>query len=400
MKKLILFMMIWLLCLAGSAMAVQQVTEDYGPVVEQITERAERAVANYNPAEGVMVGNEFSRLYFDVFETAGMEFTLGLKDNAFMLEIESGFSQITSQAMRGAPKEDIEKSWAELKKNLDYAVEHYSNSDGTGFWGQVVQSFFILFREGMEAMLVVAALVAYLRRSGFPDKIKVIWYGVGLALVASVGMAWLLGVLISASGASQEALEGGTMLLAAVVLIYVSYWLTAKRSADRWQAFIKDQMDEALSKGSLLALGFIAFLAVFREGAETILFYQALMGGTTANHQAIWVGMAIAAGGLLVIYLLVRVLSVRLPYGMFFAATAVLLFGMAFVFVGQGIMELQVSGLIPTNRIDGLPMITWLGIFPTFETLVGQLIVLAMLPIGWLVMKFKSNKDVPQPVAG
>ncbi len=400
MKKLILFMMIWLLCLAGSAMAVQQVTEDYGPVVEQITERAERAVANYNPAEGVMVGNEFSRLYFDVFETAGMEFTLGLKDNAFMLEIESGFSQITSQAMRGAPKEDIEKSWAELKKNLDYAVEHYSNSDGTGFWGQVVQSFFILFREGMEAMLVVAALVAYLRRSGFPDKIKVIWYGVGLALVASVGMAWLLGVLISASGASQEALEGGTMLLAAVVLIYVSYWLTAKRSADRWQAFIKDQMDEALSKGSLLALGFIAFLAVFREGAETILFYQALMGGTTANNQAIWVGMAAAAGGLLIVYLLVRLLSVRLPYGMFFTATAVLLFGMAFVFVGQGIMELQVSGLIPTNRIDGLPMITWLGIFPTFETLVGQLIVLGMLPIGWLVMKFKSNKNVPQPVAG
>jgi high-affinity iron transporter len=252
-------------------------------------------------------------------------------------------------------------------------------------------------------MLVVAALVAYLRRSGYPDKVAVIWRGVALALAASVGAAWLLNSVVKASGAGKEAMEGMTMLLAAVVLVYVSYWLTAKSDADRWQAFIKEKMDKAISRGSMFALGFVAFLAVFREGAETILFYQALMAGSGGPLTAIWVGMVIAAIALVGVYLLVRLASIHLPLGLFFGATAVLLYAMAFVFTGNGILELQVAGLITTTRLEGWPMISWLGIFPTWETTISQLLVLAPLPLGWLWLKkgrAGAGKIAPPAKAG
>lgn len=388
--------MIILLLLVFSAVpaavhAAQGVTGNYGPVVADIVTRGDAAIGSYTPATSVLTGNEFSRIYFDVFEASGMEFTLRLKDSSFMLRIESGFSLLTSQAMRGESKAELEKSWISLKKDLDYAVAHYSSGE-QGFSGRVMQSFVILFREGVEAMLVVAALVAYLRRSGYADKVKVIWLGVAWALAASVAAAWLLSSVVKASGANQEALEGITMLIAAGVLLYVSYWLTAKRDADRWQAFIKEKMDQAMGRGSLFALGLVAFLAVFREGAETILFYRALIGGVPGRLDAIWVGMALAAAALVLVYLLVKIASIRLPLGLFFGGTAILLFAMAFVFTGQGILELQVSSLVRTTRFEGWPMVSWLGIFPTRETVLGQAAVLSLLPLGWLWMQWRSRK--------
>ncbi len=397
--------LLFMVCMAlpGGVRAAQGVTENYGPVVAEIVRRGDAGMAEYSPGAGVVAGNLFSRLYFDVFESSGMEFTLSLKDKAFMLKVESGFSLVISQAMRGEARDVVDKSWTDLKTNLDYAVQHYSSGEEQSFSGKVMQSFIILFREGVEAMLVVAALVAYLRRSGYPDKVAVIWRGVALALAASVGAAWLLNSVVKASGADQEAMEGMTMLLAAAVLVYVSYWLTAKRDADRWQAFIKEKMDKAISRGSMFTLGFVAFLAVFREGAETILFYQALMAGSAGSLTAIWVGMAIAAIALVVVYLLVRLASIRLPLGLFFGATAVLLYAMAFVFTGNGILELQVAGLIDTTRLEGWPMISWLGIFPTWETTIGQLLVLALLPLGGLWLKkgrAGAGKVAPPAKAG
>ncbi|WP_309386457.1 FTR1 family iron permease [Cerasicoccus frondis] len=374
--------------------AEQGLTENYGPVVAAIVERGDAAMAVYSPATATATGNEFSRLYFDVFEGSGMEFTLNLKSSNAMLKIESGFSLIISQCMRSEPKESIEATWKQMKVDMDYAVQHYSSGEeAPSFWGRVVQSFLILFREGIEAMLVVAALVAYLRRSGYSDKVKVIWWSCGLALIASVAAAWLLTSVIQASGANQEVIEGVTMLIAALVLVYVSYWLTAKRDADRWQAFVKKSMDQAISGGSMFALGLVAFLAVFREGAETILFYQALMAGSGEQNNSVWIGMAIAAVGLVAVYFVVRVASIKLPISLFFGSTAVLLFAMAFVFTGQGILELQVGSLVQTTRLDGWPMVSWLGIFPTRETMIGQALILAAIPAGWLWLKWSEKQQ-------
>lgn len=397
MKLRLFFILVALFCLPITLYG-QGVTEHYEPVVAEIIERGDQAMEEYSSTEAVAVGNLFSRLYFDVFETSGMEFTLGLKDNAFMMKIESGFSLIISQAMRGENKAELEKTWAELKVNMNTAVEEYSSGDkGVSFWGRVLQSFLILLREGVEAMLVVAALVAYLNRSGYGDKVKVIWHGVGWALLASIGAAWLLNTIIKTSGANREAMEGIIMLIAASVLIYVSYWLTAKSDADRWQAFIKGKMDQAIGTGSLFTLGFVAFLAVFREGAETILFYQALIGGTEGQMNAIWLGMFLAVIALVVVYGVIRVASIKLPLGMFFAGTAVLLFGMAFLFTGKGILELQVSGLLHTTKLEGWPMISWLGVFPTRESMMAQGAVLAFIPVGWLLLQRGKTKIKADP---
>lgn len=384
----VLSCLLWMLLVAAPLHAGQGVTENYGPVVAEIVKNGDQAIQEYAPARSTETGALLSRLYYGIFETSGMEFTLNLKNRAHMLKIESGFSQVISQAMRGASKADVERAWQGLRGDLEYAAAHYSSGEKEqGFWGRALQSFLILFREGVEAMLVVAALVAYLRRSGYADKVRVIWQAVGWALLASVGAAWVLHGALQASGASREALEGLTMLLAAGVLVYVSYWLTSKRDADRWQAFIRERMDQAVGRGSHFALGLVAFLAVFREGAETILFYQALMAGSPGRMDAIWSGMALAVAGLTVVYLLVNLASLRLPVGLFFRGTAVLLFAMALVFTGQGLLELQVSGLIRATRLEGWPMFSWLGIFPTLETVVGQGLVLALLPLGWLLLQ-------------
>ena len=387
--------MLFVLSLLPATLPAQQgVSEDYAPVVAEIVKRGDLAVQSYTHGNSVITGNEFSRLYFDVFEASGMEFTLGLKDQSLMLRIESGFSQMISLGMRGGEHAAIQTAWRKLKDDLHLAVEHYSSGgEAQSFWGLALQAFLILFREGVEAMLVVAALVTYLRRSGYADKVPVIWHGVGWALLASVAAAWMLSNVFKASGAQRETLEGATMLIAAAILVYVSYWLFAKRETARWQAFIRDRMDRAISRGSLFALGFVAFLAVFREGAETILFYQALISGATADLNAVWFGMGLAALTLIVVYLLIKLASIRLPLKLFFGFTAVLLFAMAFVFTGKGLLELQIVGLVPTTPIQGWPLISWLGLFPTHETLLGQMLVLAMLPLGWLWMKLNRRQQ-------
>lgn len=374
----------------------QGVTDNYGPVVAEIFEKGDQALAAYTPDRGFETGNALSAIYFQIFEKSGMEFTLGLKNKAMMLEIESGFSRLISDCMRGEEKQKIMRNWELLKTKLTEAVEKYSSGGALPtFWGVVLQSFLILFREGVEAMLVVAALVTYLRRSGFADKVVVIWHGVGWALAASVGAAVILNLVVQqSSGASREAVEGITMLIAAAVLIYVSYWLFSKRDAQRWQAFIKDQMDRAITRGNVLALGFTAFLAVFREGAETILFYQALIGGTMGSINAVWVGMGLAAVSLAAVYFLVSFASVTMPLKLFFSATAVLLFIMAFTFAGKGVLELQVAKLLPATQLEGWPMISWLGIFPTLQSVLCQAVIILTIPAGWLwIMRNQSRKQ-------
>ncbi|QPJ63797.1 MAG: FTR1 family iron permease [Candidatus Nitronauta litoralis] len=369
--------------------------KNYRIVVEKIIKSGDALMENYSPQNSAVTGNGYSRLYFDVFESSGMEFNLGLQDDSLKQKIEFSFSQMINLSMNGEDPQVIRSTWDQLKEDLDLAVKRYAADDEPkGFWGLALQSFLILTREGMEAILVVAALVAYLRRSGNGEKVPVIWKGVGLALAASVATAWAFNSLIEVSGKNRESLEGFTLLLAAAMLLYVSYWLYSKSGSDRWQVFIKGQMDKALSGGSLFALGAVSFLAVYREGAETILFYQALVSGTTSDLNAIWVGVGLAALTLAVIYYFVRVASIRLPISLFFSFTAFLLFLMALVFTGQGLLELQISGLVSSTPLTGWPQVDSLGLYPTLETLSGQLVMLGLFVAGLCWMKVNKKSSI------
>lgn len=389
--RLLLVLLGWLAAWPAWA---QQV--DYAEVVARIEAGAGKALAAYDPADGQETSDAFSDLYFDVFEASGMEVAVGAKDAGRKTELEARFGTVIGLAGRGKPKAEVEAAWHSLRDLLRQTVQEQAAASG-GAVAAFLQAFLILLREGFEAMLVVGALVAYLRRLGAADRLRVVYGGVGIALLASIAAAWLMSSVIRLSGQGQEAVEGVTMLIAAAVLAYVSHWLFAKREAVKWQGYVKAQIERAVSGGQAFSLGFAAFLAVFREGAETVLFYQALLAGAPGEEAAVLGGFLAGAAALGVVYVAMRVLAIRLPLGVFFGGTAVLLYGLAVIFAGNGVLELQEARWIVPTPLAGMPTIPWLGVFPTVETLAAQGFLLALLVpvLGVWARRRSAGKTTP-----
>lgn len=248
-----------------------------------------------------------------------------------------------------------------------------------------VQSFVILLREGLEAILILGAILAFLSRTGAAARRREIHHGALAALAASVLTAILIETVFHLSPARQELLEGFTMVVAAGMLFYVSYWLLSKVEGAKWTAFVRGQVNSALTSGSAFALVSVAFLAVYREGFETVLFYKALWlsGGGMEGVVPILGGALIAALVLVIIYIAVNRFGVRLPLRPLFATTSAFLYYMAFVFAGKAVAELQEGGLVGTTVVSGAPRLPALGIYPTLETLLAQglLVVLALVAL-------------------
>jgi len=237
----------------------------------------------------------------------------------------------------------------------------------------------ILLREGLEALLVILALVAGTREAGQAARARDVYIGGLLALGVSIALAWAVNHLIGDN--TSDTLEGIFQITAAATLFYVSSWLTSKSQAQQWNSFIKAQVDAAKrSKGPSIALGLTAFLAVMREGAETIVFFQALVSGATerAERHAVFAGVVVGAIGLAVIFLCLRNLVSRIPIGAFFSATSVLLYALAVIFIGQGIASFQESGVMSATFINHLPTLPMFGFFPTIQTIVAQAILILL----------------------
>ena len=266
---------------------------------------------------------------------------------------------------------------------------------GSG-WGAFFASFLIILREGFEAILVIGAVVAFLLKTGNRDRLKSIWIGVGAALVASAATAVILATVLRALPATREVIEGATMLIAVAVLFSVSYWLISKVEAAKWQQFIRGKVNAALEHGGGKALTFVAFLAVYREGAETALFYQALFNEGQGNGLPISLGIVVGAAVLAVIFTLFYRFGVRIPLRPFFATTSVLLYYMAVVFMGKGIRELQEGNVVSITVIPGFPHIEALGIFPSVETLLAQALLVVLFVIA-LVKTFWPHRAVALP---
>lgn len=385
--------LILLAVLLVPAAARAEPTLDHRAIAAQIVAKGNELVGAYTPADGATTGDAFSDLYFSVFEETGLETDIGSADPSAKTELESHFAAIIGLATAKAPKEKVEAAWRKLEGRLIEVTDARAAAAGGGWVSAFLQSLLILLREGFEAMLVVTALVAYLKRLGAEDKVRVVWQAVALALVASALTAWALNAVVELSGAGQEAVEGATMLVAALVLAYVSHWLFARREAQRWQGYIKDQVSKALSGGQMFSLGFAAFLSVYREGAETVLFYQALIGSARDQGSAIGLGFAAAVVALGVIYWIMRRASLKLPLGPFFAGTAVLLYVLAVMFAGNGMLELQEARLITATPLSGVPSIPALGLFPTLESVAAQaVLLLALLPVlgTWAVKRMRA----------
>jgi high-affinity iron transporter len=265
----------------------------------------------------------------------------------------------------------------------------------SGGWGAFFQSFLIILREGFEAILVVGAVVAFLIKTGNRERLRSILTGVTLGVAASAVTAIALKTLFAHLPASREIVEGVTMLLAVVVLFSVSYWLISKVEAVKWQKFIREKVNQALEHGGGKALALVAFLAVYREGAETALFYQALFN--EGNHVALPLSLGILAGGIILalVFTLFYRYGVKIPMRTFFMVTSVLLYYMAFVFMGKGVRELQEGNLVAITVMPGMPNMPSMGIFPSAETMAAQALLLVLFAFA-LVKTFLPRRAVAE----
>jgi high-affinity iron transporter len=296
-------------------------------------------------------------------------------------------------ALRGKDLSIAQRARDAIALDLPRVVE-LTRPTGSG-WGAFFQSFLIILREGFEAILVIGAVVAFLIKTGNRDRLKSIWIGIALGLVASALMVIVLKTVFAHLPTSREVVEGITMLAAVVVLFSVSYWLISKVEAAKWQKFIREKVSTALDHGGGKALAVVAFLAVFREGAETALFYQALFSeGNVAVPLSL--GIVVGFAALAVIFTLFYRFGVRIPMRPFFTVTSVLLYYMAFVFVGKGIRELQEGNVIGITVMRGMPSMPSLGIFPSMETLVAQGILLALFVFMIVKTFLPSTAEVQQ----
>ena len=237
----------------------------------------------------------------------------------------------------------------------------------------LLQSFVVITREGLEALLIIAAIIAYLEKSGHKRLEQKVWTGTWLAVLASLGTALAFGALFKANEGLQETLEGLTLVTASLVLFYVSHWFISKVEVSHWHAYIRGKVSQALEKGSGFALAVTAFVAVYREGFETVLFYQAL--AVSAEPAALWGGFALGVLVLLALFYLILRVEAKLDLKTIFLVTSSLLILMSIIFMGQGVHELQEAHWLPETAFEGLPKVKDLGVFPTLETLAGQLLV-------------------------
>ncbi len=352
-------------------------------VADEVGNKLNEGQALYEAGNTAGAKGKVTDAYFEIFEGKGMETAVKLHISEKRgYELEALFGDIRKGIDRKASLSELSGITDTLTKALkdDAGKMDMASAKAKGKTSPIhlfFDSFIIIVREGFEAILIISALIAYLVKTGHGDKKKRIYLGAILALFASVITAVILNALFSVSGQAREGMEGATMLTATAVLFYVSYWLISKAEVGRWQRFIKSKVEASLSKRSIFALSSAAFLAVYREGAETILFYQALHSSAGESGTAVVMyGFAVGAATLSLIYLAIKYLSLRIPLGPFFAMTSILLYYLAFSFAGRGILELQEAAWVSTTQVR-FPTIHFLGIYPSLEGLILQGILLA-----------------------
>ena len=356
--------------------------KDWSGTQKELLAALAQATQTYQAGDTAKAVGQVQDTYFDIFEASGMENAVGARDANFKTELEGHFTKIVGLMNAGKDVATIQQEIAAFSAGLDKALELLGGNQGG-----IALFFFsltIILREGLEALLIVAAVIAYIHKSGHGDKQKVINNSVWWALGASVITALLFQWLLTNAAAGREILEGVTMLIATVMLFGMSYWLLSKVEAQHWKAYLQKKIGTSLSQGSLIGLWLTSFLAVYREGAETVLFYFALAADakTALDYGYLFGGLAVGIVILAVVYLIMRYSVVRLPLKPFFIFTGIFMYLMAFIFAGKGVAELiEGKAFTPTLIGDGtaIPkwMGDWLGIMPYWETLLPQLALLA-----------------------
>lgn len=284
------------------------------------------------------------------------------------------YSKVESQVPVILAKGSEAKYQTELKKIITQLAEI---NPAAGY--SALDAMLILLREGLEALLVVMALVSALRVANRPQGYKWVGGGVIAGLVLSLVAAFALQRLFpsSSSGTNREIIEGAVGIVAVLMILTIGAWLHSKSSLNAWQAYIKKHMNKALTTGSFISLFALSFLSVFREGAETILFYVGILPNISTESFALGVGIAV----ILLVILAVVILksSVKLPVPTMFKILTWVLYILGFKILGVSVHALQLTAVLPTTIIDILPNIEWLGFYATLQTIIAQLVYIALI---------------------
>ena len=266
-------------------------------------------------------------------------------------------------------------------------------------WLTFLTAFGLLVREGLEAILVIVAIVAYLIKTGNKNMLKGVYLGSFAAIIASVILAWALETLMGEqSGVARELLEGWTIFLAVAVLFYVSNWMLSKADNIAWENYISGKVQQSIDSKSQWTLIFAAFIAVMREGAELILFYSAAFTGGMSNPAYIAYGIAAGVAVLVIVWVCFRYFSVKLPLRAFFMFTSILLFLMCISFMGKGVVELTEADVITGRTV--IPAmkgfsIEILSIYDRAETLIPQ--IMLVIAAVWIMLPHIFRKKDKSP---
>jgi high-affinity iron transporter len=353
-------------------------------------DRLKESLAAYEAGNRKQAEDLALSAYLDGFEP--LEAVLATRDGDLMVQVEKAMGGFRAAIARNEGADALRTRLAETNALLDRAeaaVAPEAESDASTFLG----AFTILLREGLEALLVVIAMIAFLGKADRREALPYVHSGWVAALAAGAATWALATYVIGISGASRELTEGFGSLLAAVILLSVGIWMHGKSQAEEWRRYIRDKMQGALSKGSAWFLFGLAFIVVYREVFETILFYAALW--TPDNGATILAGALSAVALLAAIAWAMLRYSRTLPIGEFFRYSAILIAILTVVLAGKGVGALQEAGILPVTPLAGVPRIAMLGLFPTAEAVGTQLLALAAIVFGFRA----TGRKAAQPAA-
>ena len=388
---------------------------DVASEMNVILDKAYKAAISGKGAEGSSLVNN---AYYQYYEKLGFEKNvMNAISGDRVSQVEYQF-KMTRKTMRdgGSQKEikklvDDLKSWlVEDAATLDGGATSNVNSFTKFITSSVGQAFLILIREGLEALLVVAAVIAYLVKSGNKRFTKFIYLGVLAGLAGSGLIAVLFTFLFGGSGPIQEISEGVCALIAMAMLLWTSNWMLNKSSVEAWNRYIRNKTEaavasaqskmeagEGVSFGMVISLAMLSFLAVFREGAETVIFYESIYS-MSQDSRGMWIGGIAAAVVLLIIFFVLRFTSVKIPIGPFFLVTSILMAVLVVIFAGGGIHALIEGDLIEGTYLSNVPTNDWIGLYPYVECLVAQALaaiaVITLFVVGFVKKRKLKISDI------
>ena len=390
-------------------------------VANEMTPILDNAYKAYEKGDGAKGATLVNNAYYQYYEKLGFEKNVmnAISGNR-VSQVEYQFKMCRKSMNAGASLKDTKKLIDDLKAMLikDAGILDGGAADKEDGFTKLVtsssgQAFLVLIREGLEALLVVAAIVAYLVKSDNKRFVKWIYLGVLVGLLGAGLVAVIFVFAFGGSGPIQEIMEGTCALIAMGMLLWTSNWMLNKSSVEAWNRYIRKKTEAAVADAeaaasadnvtlkTVVSLAMLSFLAVFREGAETVIFYESIYT-MSRDTRGMWIGGLTAAVVLVGIFLLFRFTSVKIPIGPFFLVTSILMSVLVVVFAGGGVHSLIEGDLLPAFYLNGVPTNDWLGLYPYVECLVAQAIaavaVIALFVVGFIKQrKLKAQATVEVP---